>query len=556
MKRNYLKIISTGIKHEQKSLIAPGNKLASKSKIKIGLLLLLALFSLMFMPQQAKTAQAPEVSRNDATNELILKVSDASVEEIIRLIKEGADVNVVDKNELIPFSYEENSRLTEDGVSSKGIYKNEKTPLMYAAKSNSNPEVLRVLIEGGADVNAATKNGWTPLIYAVQYNSNPDVIRVLIEGGADVDVTNERSRNDLYNAISSTLRKIHNKLRMVARVSEDIDFNLYHPWSSREQLPRLNAPASLLIRDDYPKLDGATLAYPIYAAIANEIYAVSDKSELEQYLACSKTSKAYSRLINGETDVIFVLQPSDEQLQSAKDAGVELHFTPIAKDAFVFFVNDGNPVSNLSIEQIRDIYLEKITNWNEVGGHDKDILAYQRQENSGSQTAMIKEVMRGEKLPSPPKERTSSGMMIIVLNVAAAYRNNEFSIGYSFRFFTEEMMRSIFENRVKAADYIKLLFSILPTSHPNSNKRHESYQNAMQGVDVLKKPIKLLAVEGVAPNEENLRNGTYPLMVDLYAVTAGSSNPHIQELITWLLSPQGQELIEKTGFVGVKRTEY
>jgi phosphate transport system substrate-binding protein len=57
-------------------------------------------------------------------------------------------------------------------------------------------------------------------------------------------------------------------------------------------------------------------------------------------------------------------------------------------------------------------------------------------------------------------------------------------------------------------------------------------------------------VDGIAPSKENIRNGTYSLTVDLFAVTAGSSNPNIDKLIAWLLSPQGQELIEKTGYVG------
>jgi ABC-type phosphate transport system substrate-binding protein len=63
----------------------------------------------------------------------------------------------------------------------------------------------------------------------------------------------------------------------------------------------------------------------------------------------------------GETDIIFVLQPSDSQLQTARDAGAELRPTPIAKEAFVFFVSERNPVLNLSIEQIQNIYLKKIT---------------------------------------------------------------------------------------------------------------------------------------------------------------------------------------------------
>ena len=67
-------------------------------------------------------------------------------------------------------------------------------------------------------------------------------------------------------------------------------------------------------------------------------------------------------------------------------------------------------------------------------------------------------------------------------------------------------------------------------------------------------PVKLLAVDGVAPSVENIRNGTYPLTISLCAVTTKTTNPNVQKLIDWILSPQGQELIEKTGFVGIVAT--
>ena len=68
--------------------------------------------------------------------------------------------------------------------------------------------------------------------------------------------------------------------------------------------------------------------------------------------------------------------------------------------------------------------------------------------------------------------------------------------------------------------------------------------------DTEAEPVKFLSVNGVAPTVENIRNGSYPFTEDVFVVTAGTPNPHVHELIDWLLSPQGQELIEKTGYVG------
>jgi hypothetical protein len=65
--------------------------------------------------------------------------------------------------------------------------------------------------------------------------------------------------------------------------------------------------------------------------------------------------------------------------------------------------------------------------------------------------------------------------------------------------------------------------------------------------------VKFLAVESVAPTEENIRNKSYPFTVDVFIATAGTKNPHVQELIDWTLSPEGQALIEKIGYTGVEK---
>jgi phosphate transport system substrate-binding protein len=325
-------------------------------------------------------------------------------------------------------------------------------------------------------------------------------------------------------------------------VLSDIDLTAYLPSDRPNRLARLGEPPSLRISENYPTLDGATSSFPIYAAVVNEVYSANSKEDLYWHLYCSRTSEAYNRLVRGEVDVIFVLQPSDGQIQAARDAGAELSLTPIAKDAFVFFVNTQNPVSNLSVGQIQDIYTKKITNWREVGGEDRKILPFQRPEDSGSQTAMIKEVMKGIALPPPLKDEYRGTMGGMIRGVAE-YRDYAESIGYSFRFFTREMVKfenlDSFHNKVidrhiaRDGSRIKILPTIGRTKiAPDGH-------------------VSLLSIDGVAPTEENILNGAYPFTVEIYAVTAGTKNPHVRELIDWLLSRQGQELIERTGYVGI-----
>ncbi|MDR0290252.1 MAG: substrate-binding domain-containing protein [Treponema sp.] len=304
----------------------------------------------------------------------------------------------------------------------------------------------------------------------------------------------------------------------VEQIEDEVHLWEYDPSYTDNKLKRLDEPAAISFTENYPILDGATALYPVYAAIVQELYKGLGKKvqelfgglenkTFEQYLACSTTRVAYQRLIDGEIDIFFGAQPSQQQMEAAKEKGVELLLTPIAKEAFVFFVNKDNPVNSLTIEQIQDIYQKKVTNWKTVGGRDEKIMPFQRPENSGSQTIMLASVMGDKPLPRPLREEYTADMGGII-NRVAAYRNYSSSIGYSFRFFATGMK-------------------------PNTQ-------------------IKLLAVNGIAPSVENIQNGSYPFTVNVYAVTAGSTNENTQKLIQWILSEQGQGFIEKCGYVRVE----
>ena len=288
------------------------------------------------------------------------------------------------------------------------------------------------------------------------------------------------------------------------RIDDEVNLDGYRPFRENNLLKRLHEPAAISFHENYPKLDGATAAYPVYGAMAQELYKGLNEWTVAPYVACSKTDEAYERLIQGEIDIFFGAQPSEQQLASAKEKGVELVLTPIAKEAFVFFVNKENPVGALTVEQIQNIYQKRIVNWKTVGGKNEKILPFQRPENSGSQTIMRAMVMRNKPLPAPLWEEYSAGMGEMISQIAI-YRNYSSSIGYSFRYFATGM-------------------------NPNEN-------------------IKLLAINGIEPTVENIRNGTYPFAIDVYAVTAGSKNENTEKLIEWILSPQGQSLVEKTGYV-------
>lgn len=288
----------------------------------------------------------------------------------------------------------------------------------------------------------------------------------------------------------------------VRAIDEEVNLGEYRPFQAGNRLVRVAAPPQARLGpEDAPRLDGATAAYPVYAAMAQAFYT---EDAARTAVTSSRTAAAYERLIAGQVDAIFVAQASEKHRRLASERGVELQFTPIAKEAFVFLVSETNPVRSLRADQLRGIYAGRIGNWQQLGGADHPIVAYQRPENSGSQTVMQARVMQGEAMREPMQEEVAQGMGGLVRRVAA-YRNAPQSLGYSFRYFA----------------------------------------TSMQGAQ----GVRLLAVDGIEPSPENIASGTYPFTVDLFMVTAPHARPATGRLRAWLLSPEGQQLVSDVGYL-------
>lgn len=290
----------------------------------------------------------------------------------------------------------------------------------------------------------------------------------------------------------------------------------YIPFEENNLLATLDEPATLQFDTPWAvKLDGATALYPVYAAFAQAVYpdGSENHSAFRSSVACGGTIEAYDRLLKGDVDIIFAGGPSNAQKQAFQEAGMELYLTPIGREAFVFFVNSKNPVTSLTVEQVQGIYTGDITRWNQVGGKNQRIRPFQRAENSGSQTA-LQSLMAGLPLMKPEEEDRISGMGGIIRQVAS-YRNYQNAIGFSFRYYAAEMVRN--------------------------------------------GDIRLLSLNGVEPTTETIQDGSYPISSEFYAVTASrigrpaprESHPAVGALLNWILSPQGQSLIEKTGYVAL-----
>ena len=298
----------------------------------------------------------------------------------------------------------------------------------------------------------------------------------------------------------------------------------YQPFGENTRTARLDAPASLRF-DDFTarrlKLDGATALYPVYAAFVQAVYPEGDyplhsagsDSPYAGTVRCTNTVNAYDRLLRREADVIFAAAPSADQLAQAEETGMKLHFTPIGREAFVFFVNSRNPVTGLTVEEIQGIYSGSITNWSQLGGENWSIRPFQRAANSGSQSA-LERLMEGLPLLEPEQEDRISAMDGIIHQVAS-YRNYKNAIGFSFRYYATEMVTS--------------------------------------------EEIRLLALSSVSPTPETIRDGTYPLSSCFYAVTAApaglpaprETDPKLDAFLDWICGEEGQLLVERTGYVSL-----
>lgn len=292
---------------------------------------------------------------------------------------------------------------------------------------------------------------------------------------------------------------------LIPTVDAEVDIAKYEPFSQFGNVTTLNEKATLQLTDDLPRLDGATALYPLYAAIVEATYPEKSYPSYNSEVLVSTTPYAYENLFSGKVDMIFAAAPSESQKKIAEQKGLELTMTPIGREAFVFFVNQKNPVDNLTVDQITDIYTGKVSSWEQLGGKNDPIRAFQRPEDSGSQSA-LQSLMKGMPLMEPPSKDIVTGMGGII-NEVSQYRNYKNAIGFTFRFYSTEMV----------------------------------------GND----QIKLLEINGVAPTKENIRADTYPITSELYIVTAGTDNPNVEPLIEWILSDQGQALVEKVGYVPI-----
>ncbi len=268
----------------------------------------------------------------------------------------------------------------------------------------------------------------------------------------------------------------------------------------------------LFTLEEYPKVDASLATQPLTNAFIKNF--VGEDVNLEN-IEYTNTHPAYVKLINGETDLIVVTEPSAEELELAEKNGVELEVIPVVKEGFVFFVNNENPIDSLSLEDIQNIYSGKITKWSELGGEDEKITAFQRPENSASQTGMLSLVMKNLEIMEAPKEDLVDTMSEII-NLVSNYDNDKNAIGYSYYYYATTM-----------------------------------YENIDSDIE---NSIKLLKINDVAPNFDTIKNEDYPILTAYYIVINKNEkeDSNTRKLVDAMLSDRGQIVAKEAGYVPIK----
>jgi len=211
-----------------------------------------------------------------------------------------------------------------------------------------------------------------------------------------------------------------------------------------------------------------------------------------------------SALINGTTEICEASRSmkDSEKAQLKEKAGAGPEEIIVAKDGLSVYLNDSNPLNELTMEQLKGIFTGKITNWKEVGGSDAKIIPYSRENSSGTYV-FFKEHVLGN-ADYTPRAQAMPGTAAVVNAVS----KEKSSIGYG------------------GAAYAK-------------------------GIKVIKVK-KDAGSEGIAPTDATVKNGTYPLSRPLFFYLRNKPAGEIKAIVDWVLSAEGQAVVLKVGYFPIK----
>jgi phosphate transport system substrate-binding protein len=218
-------------------------------------------------------------------------------------------------------------------------------------------------------------------------------------------------------------------------------------------------------------------------------------------------------LINKTTDIAQVSREMKaKEYEQAKAVGVDPKEFVVAKDGLSVVVNPSNPVNELTIAQLSGIYTNKITNWKEVGGIVAPIVVLSRDTNSGTHVHFKEQVVQMRGLPTADKSLEYGPKVMMMpssktgVDEVAANPNAIFYVGLGY-----------------VTSKVKVVAIKIDENSPP-----------------------------VFPSLETVKSGEYPIARPLYFYTDGEPGGVVKDYIDWVLSPEGQRIVEQLDFIPAK----
>jgi phosphate transport system substrate-binding protein len=244
-------------------------------------------------------------------------------------------------------------------------------------------------------------------------------------------------------------------------------------------------------------IDGSTTVGPIAKAFAE--YYMDLHKDVNITVSESGSGNGAKSLINGACDIADMSRfMKEKEFSAAVEKGIMPVAHVVAMDGIAMVVHPSNPVKNITVGQIRDIYLGNISNWSQLGGPNKEIVVISRDTNSGTYETFEKLVMAKQKMGEKVEYLGSNGA------VRQKVQSTPVAIGYV-------------------------------------------------GLGFLDRTVKSLVVDGIEPTRQTVASGRYPIARPLFMFTNGypKLGSAVHAFVTLHLSPKGQEIVEAIGFVPV-----
>ena len=212
-------------------------------------------------------------------------------------------------------------------------------------------------------------------------------------------------------------------------------------------------------------------------------------------------------LVNGTVDIANASREiKQEEIDAARKNGIESVEFVVAVDALAVITNPKNPVDQLTIQQLSDIFTGRITNWREVGGRDADIVLVSRESNSGTYVYFLEQVVRRGEKGNTDLFAPQTLLMPSSVGISSEVSRNPNAIGY--------------DGLGYVTDEVKVI-----AVAPNTDSPY------------------------VIPSVATGKDGSYPLARNLYMYTAGEPNAVIARYLDWIHGPEGQAIVAKLGFI-------